>query len=68
MSTIKLTNELKLPCGAVIKNRIGKSAMSENLGTKEHLSTDALNTLYARWANGGSGLESGKMSGNSWRI
>ncbi len=56
MSTIKLTNELKLPCGAVIKNRIGKSAMSENLGTKEHLSTDALNTLYARWANGGSGL------------
>src|ERR1019366_6023717 len=46
----------KLPCGAVIKNRIGKSAMSENMGTKEHQSNDALNKLYERWAKGGAGL------------
>lgn len=56
MPTNLLANELKLPCGAVIKNRIGKSAMSENMGTKEHQSNDALNKLYERWAKGGAGL------------
>lgn len=56
MSINLIANELKLPCGAVIKNRIGKSAMSENMATKDHISTSALNTLYERWAKGGTGL------------
>ncbi len=56
MTTNLLASELKLPCGALIKNRIGKSAMSENMGTKDYKSNSFLNTLYKRWANGGSGL------------
>lgn len=56
MSTIQLSNELKLPCGAILKNRIGKSAMSENMGTEDHQSNGSLNTLYERWAKGGAGL------------
>lgn len=56
MSVNQLANELKLPCGAIIKNRIGKSAMSENMGTKDHQSNTLLNTLYERWATGGAGL------------
>ena len=56
MTTNQLVNPLKLPCGAVIKNRIGKSAMSENMGTKDYNSNNSLNTLYERWAKGGAGL------------
>lgn len=56
MSTNLIAQEIKLPCGAVIKNRIGKSAMSENMGSREHKSTPEINTLYARWAKGGTGL------------
>lgn len=56
MSTNQLSNELKLPCGAILKNRIGKSAMSENMGTKDQQSNSSLNTLYERWAKGGAGL------------
>lgn len=51
-----LANELKLPCGSVIKNRIGKSAMSENMGTRDYQSSNSLNKLYTRWAKGGAGL------------
>ena len=51
-----LHTKLQLPCGAVIKNRIGKSAMSEILGDRHHQPTEALARLYGRWANGGTGL------------
>lgn len=47
---------LTLPNGAVIRNRFGKSAMSESLGTVDNRMTDALPRLYARWAAGGTGL------------
>lgn len=56
MISNQLASELKLPCGVVIKNRIGKSAMSEAMGTKNYASTIALNKLYGRWAKGGAGL------------
>jgi len=52
----KISDELILPCGAVIKNRIGKSAMSENMGSRGYVSNESLNKLYERWANGGAGL------------
>uniref|UniRef100_UPI004047B9D3 NADH:flavin oxidoreductase/NADH oxidase family protein n=1 Tax=Algoriphagus sp. TaxID=1872435 RepID=UPI004047B9D3 len=55
MST-KLTETLQLPCGAILKNRIGKSAMSENMGSRGYTSNEKFNRLYARWEEGGIGL------------
>ncbi|HXH75877.1 MAG TPA: NADH:flavin oxidoreductase/NADH oxidase family protein [Bacteriovoracaceae bacterium] len=49
-------NELVLPCGTVLKNRIAKSAMSEALGTPDHRSDHRLERLYGRWCKGGAGL------------
>lgn len=51
-----LAAPLSLPCGAVIKNRILKSAMSEIMGDPEHGPTPELSRLYGRWADGGTGL------------
>lgn len=51
-----LSQPFTLPSGVVIKNRIGKSAMSEALGTADNRMTSALATLYGRWADGGTGL------------
>lgn len=56
-----LSQSFTLPNGAVIKNRIGKSAMSEALGTTDNRMTPGLARLYRRWADGGSGL---LISGN----
>jgi 2,4-dienoyl-CoA reductase-like NADH-dependent reductase (Old Yellow Enzyme family) len=47
---------LTLRGGAVIGNRLAKSAMSEALGTIDNRPTDALATLYCRWAAGRIGL------------
>lgn len=52
----QISDSLTLPCGTVIKNRIGKSAMSENMGSKGFLSNCSFQTLYEVWANGGTGL------------
>jgi 2,4-dienoyl-CoA reductase-like NADH-dependent reductase (Old Yellow Enzyme family) len=51
-----LAQPLTLPCGHVLPNRIGKSAMSEALGTVDNKVTPKLGTLYERWARGGLGL------------
>ncbi len=51
-----LKNPLPLPCGAQIKHRLCKSAMSENLASVHHLPTTRLTNLYGKWANGGIGL------------
>lgn len=56
MSEITISDSLTLPCGAVIKNRIGKSAMSENMGSKGFVSNRSFQTLYERWSYGGTGL------------
>ena len=45
-----------LPCGARIKNRLCKSAMSENLAGVDHSPTPLLTKLYGKWADGGIGL------------
>ena len=57
----KLESPLRLPCGVTLKNRIGKSAMSEILGTRLHGPSENLIRLYSRWAAGGAGL---LISGN----
>jgi len=52
-----LCRSLRLPNGAVLKNRLAKSAMSEALGSADdQVTTPGLATLYARWAQGGAGL------------
>ncbi|VFQ43327.1 NADH:flavin oxidoreductase/NADH oxidase family protein [Desulfoluna butyratoxydans] len=51
-----LAAPLTLPCGAVLKNRIVKSAMSEIMGDRGHGPTPELHRLYSRWARGGTGL------------
>ncbi len=49
-------NPYTLPCGAVLKNRIVKAAMEENLATKSQLPGQQLFNLYQAWAKGGVGL------------
>lgn len=51
-----LDRPLILPCGAVIKNRLVKSAMSDSLADGEGNATNAQARLYERWAEGGVGL------------
>ena len=47
---------LTLPCGATIRNRILKSAMSEQLGDKAHNPKPGLEQVYRTWAEGGLGI------------
>lgn len=47
---------LTLPCGVTVKNRLLKGAMSEALGTRDHAPRPELSALYARWAQGGTGI------------
>ncbi len=54
--SVNLDEPLRLPCGAVLKNRLLKSAMSEALGTDDNGATREHVTLYGRWAEGGIGL------------
>lgn len=56
MPTDPLAQPLRLPCGHELPNRLGKSAMSEALGTVDNRVTPKLGTLYQRWSEGGLGL------------
>lgn len=47
---------LTLPCGATIRNRIAKSAMTEGLADQLGRATEAHVHLYKAWADGGAGL------------
>jgi 2,4-dienoyl-CoA reductase-like NADH-dependent reductase (Old Yellow Enzyme family) len=51
-----LAQPFTLPNGAVIKNRLLKSAMSEALGNRARAATPELTRLYGTWADGGIGL------------
>lgn len=51
-----LARPLELPSGAVLKNRIAKSAMSDSLGDGEGNPTEPQIRLYERWAEGGAAL------------
>lgn len=54
--TDALRSSLELPCGAVLKNRLAKSAMSDSLGNGEGDPTEAQVRLYERWAHGGAAV------------
>jgi 2,4-dienoyl-CoA reductase-like NADH-dependent reductase (Old Yellow Enzyme family) len=47
---------LQLRCGATLKNRLAKSAMTEGLADSGNRATAAHARLYRRWAGGGCGL------------
>lgn len=47
---------LALPCGVTIKNRIAKSALTEGLSDGHNRATQAHETLYRKWAEGGAGI------------
>jgi len=51
-----LFEPLVLPCGIVLKNRIGKAAMSDSLGDGAGRPTSAQGRLYERWAECGLAL------------
>ena len=51
-----LAQPLVLPCGAIVKNRVIKSCMSDSLGDGRGVPTAAQVRLYERWAQGGVGL------------
>ncbi|MBK8458742.1 MAG: NADH:flavin oxidoreductase/NADH oxidase family protein [Phyllobacteriaceae bacterium] len=56
MTTSPLFQPLTLPNGVVLKNRIAKAAMEENLADGEHAPGGKLRRLYKTWAAGGAGL------------
>lgn len=56
-----LLESLQLPCGAIIKNRIAKAAMTERMATRKQFASDKHVQLYKHWASTGSGL---LISGN----
>lgn len=54
--TANVYDTFTLPSGAVLKNRLVKAAMEENLANAEQLPDQALFNLYDAWAKGGVGL------------
>lgn len=56
-----IARTLALPCGAPLKNRLAKAAMTEGLADPAGRATEALVRTYGRWADGGAGLV---MTGN----
>lgn len=52
----RLAEPVKLPCGAVLPNRLAKAAMEEGLADRHGRPTEAMVRLYDRWARGGTGL------------
>lgn len=51
-----LAASLTLPNGTVLRNRIAKSAMSEDMANARHIPDERLFRVYGRWANSGAGL------------
>lgn len=58
---MELNQVLQLPCGARLKNRVVKAAMSEGLADRHDHATSGHARLYEKWARGGAGL---LISGN----
>lgn len=56
LNTNSLAQQLRLPNGSMLRNRLAKASMSEALGTYDNRPTLGLITLYQRWAASGIGL------------
>lgn len=55
-ATDPLARPLRLPCGAVLPNRLCKAAMTEGVADRSLRATERHATLYRTWAQGGAGL------------
>lgn len=55
-SVALLTDELQLPCGGVLPNRLVKAAMTEGLADSENNVSDDLLRLYGIWASNNLGM------------
>ncbi len=55
-NTHALQDSLELPCGATLKNRLAKSAMSDSLADGKGSPTEAQIRLYEKWADGGAAI------------
>lgn len=53
---VSIGSELRLPCGAVLKNRLAKAAMTEGLADPMNRVSRRHERLYGRWARNGFGL------------
>jgi 2,4-dienoyl-CoA reductase-like NADH-dependent reductase (Old Yellow Enzyme family) len=53
---VTLADPLRLPCGAVLRNRLAKAAMTEGLADPLGRATPGLSRLYGLWSDGGAGL------------
>ena len=51
-----LAQPLRLPCGAVLPNRLAKAAMTEGVADLAHRATGRHEQLYRTWSEGGAGL------------
>jgi 2,4-dienoyl-CoA reductase-like NADH-dependent reductase (Old Yellow Enzyme family) len=51
-----LARPLRLPCGAVLANRLCKAAMTEGVADAQLRATPRHETLYRGWSEGGAGL------------
>jgi 2,4-dienoyl-CoA reductase-like NADH-dependent reductase (Old Yellow Enzyme family) len=57
MSTpVTIADPLRLPCGAILPNRLCKAAMTEGLADPFSRATAELERLYRIWSEGGAGL------------
>lgn len=54
--TVTITSPLTLPCGARLKNRLAKAALTEGLSDGHNRATPAHQRLYRAWSEGGAGL------------
>ncbi|MBP6596902.1 MAG: hypothetical protein KA196_05250, partial [Arenimonas sp.] len=52
-----LAQPFRLPCGAVLPNRLCKAAMTEGLGDHQLRATERHVRLYRAWGDGGVGLQ-----------
>ncbi|MBQ0734389.1 NADH:flavin oxidoreductase/NADH oxidase family protein [Aquimarina celericrescens] len=51
-----ISTELKLPCGAILKNRLVKAAMTERISNRKYEPVKGHERLYEHWSNTGAGL------------
>jgi 2,4-dienoyl-CoA reductase-like NADH-dependent reductase (Old Yellow Enzyme family) len=54
--TLRISQPLQLPNGAVLKNRLAKAPLSEGLADGRNRANEKHVRLYSQWAQGGSGV------------
>jgi 2,4-dienoyl-CoA reductase-like NADH-dependent reductase (Old Yellow Enzyme family) len=54
--SVDISSKLTLPCGVILKNRIGKAPMTEGLADPMNRATERHVTLYRKWAAGGAAI------------